>query len=250
MRRELLGIGRWTFYGLGLLGALLLLGAAPTPDTPEASSSGGVQVPVVLDGVRYEPEVFNRLWADLNRRGIYLCFTFARDGTFVAFSTKEACDDFLQKEWGLPPVIVPSLLSPPLRVRVEGTQVWVEPLEDADAAPSPPADGSGGMAPQQLCPLPDFYWSRNWEHILCQGWALNVSFGSQIGDLRQIPRPCAGSWNDCISSAQAPAGIRQLILWEHIHFQGNYFPIPAGWTAPDLRAFGWNDRVSSLYAQP
>ncbi|MCS7252093.1 MAG: hypothetical protein NZ572_06660 [Thermoflexus sp.] len=145
MRRELLGIGRWAFYGLGLLGALLGLGAAPAP---EASSSEGVQVPVVLDGVRYDPEAFNRLWADLNRRGIYLCFTFARDGTFVAFSTKEACDDFLWKEWGLPPVIVPSLPSPPLRVRVEGTQVWVEPLENPDAAPSPPAGGSGGMAPQ------------------------------------------------------------------------------------------------------
>ncbi|MCS7252094.1 MAG: hypothetical protein NZ572_06665 [Thermoflexus sp.] len=79
---------------------------------------------------------------------------------------------------------------------------------------------------------------------------MNVPPGSWIGDLRQIPGPCVGGGNDGISSAQAAAGIPQFILWEHIHFQGNYFSIPAGSTAPDLRASGWNDRASSLYAQP
>ncbi len=141
---------RRLLLGLGMLGALLGLGAAPTPETPPAE---GVQVPVVFDGVRYEPEEFNRIHADLHRRGIALCFTFARDGTFHAFSTKRACEEFLWKEWdqprGLPfkPIDLPPPVYP-LRIRMEEREgkvmVWVEPLVEPSSS-----DGSGGIAPLQ-----------------------------------------------------------------------------------------------------
>ncbi|HXF70433.1 MAG TPA: hypothetical protein VNK89_11565 [Thermoflexus sp.] len=138
--------------GLGMLGALLGLGAAPTPEAPPSCNPPeGVQVPVVLDGVRYEPEEFNRIEADLRRRGIALCFTFARDGTFHAFSTKEACEEFLWKEWdqprGLP--FKPIDLSPPVhpfRIRMEEREgkvfVWVEPIVEPSSS-----DGSDRITP-------------------------------------------------------------------------------------------------------
>ncbi|GEM_PF-1057853 len=251
---------RWVpiLFALALLG---LMGAAPppdgdpqgpapaTPDTPgrpgvmaePLTQTEGVQVPVILDGLRYEPEEFNRIQATLNRWGIHLCFTFSRNGALHAFSTKEACDRFLQEEWGNPPIAYPPPVRP-LRVWIEGNVVRVEPADEV-----PP---SGSLGPQQLCPPPDPFWSRNWEHIHCQGWELGVNAGGALSDLRQVPGPCAGNWNDCISSAQAATGISQLVMWEHINFQGNYLAIPRGWTAPDLREFNWNDRASSLYAQP
>ncbi len=127
MRRFVAWGLRRALAGLGMVGALLLMGAAPTPQAPP---SEGVQVPVVLDGVRYEPEEFNRIEADLRRRGIVLCFTVARDGTLHAFSNYlQGCDEFLQKEWGLPPkpLVYPPPVHP-LRVRVDGKNVWVEPI--------------------------------------------------------------------------------------------------------------------------
>ncbi len=240
------------FTGLGMVGVLLLMGSAPTPQAP---LSEGVQVPVVLDGVRYEPEEFNRIHADLRRRGVALCYTFSRDGTFHAFSAREACDEFFWKEWGQPRGLPFKSSNPPstwvpFRVRIEGNWVWVEPLGEPDASPPPSSRDSEEIASLQLCPPPDPYWSLNWEHILCQGSGLAVLPQAMLADLRQISGPCAGNWNDCISSAQAASGIYQLILWEHINFQGEYLRIPGGWTAPDLRAFNWNDRASSLYAQP
>jgi len=127
----------------GLLG----LGAAPTS---ESTPSGGVQVPVILDGVRYEPEEFNRIEADLRQRGIYLCYTFSRDGTLHAFSNYlQGCDEFFEKEWGLSrPLDYPPPVVHPLHVRVEEREgkvmVWVEPLVEPSSS-----DGSGGIAPLQ-----------------------------------------------------------------------------------------------------
>lgn len=122
---------RRLLLSLGILGALLGLGAAPTPEAPP---SEGVQVPVVLDGVRYEPEEFNRMEADLRRRGIVLCFTVARDGTLHAFSSYlPGCHEFLEREWRLSgPLVYPPPIYP-LRIRtgegkVKGVGVWVEPI--------------------------------------------------------------------------------------------------------------------------
>jgi len=111
---------------LGILGALLLLGAAPTPET---SPDEDVQVPVVLDGVRYAPDALNRMRVELNRQGIYLCYTFSRDGALHAFSSGlQGCHEFPQKEWGLPsrPLEYPPPVRP-FQVRVEGPIVYVEP---------------------------------------------------------------------------------------------------------------------------
>ncbi|HXF70434.1 MAG TPA: hypothetical protein VNK89_11570 [Thermoflexus sp.] len=125
---------RRALLGLGMLGALLGLGAVSTPEAPPSCNPPeGVQVPVVLDGVRYEPEEFNRIEADLRRRGIVLCFTVARDGTLHAFSNYlQGCHEFLQKEWGLSgPLVYPPPVYP-FRIRTEErdgkVMVWVEPI--------------------------------------------------------------------------------------------------------------------------
>ncbi len=134
--------------GLGMLGALLGLEAAPTPEAPP---SEGVQVPVVFDGVRYEPEEFNRIWADFDRRGVDLCFVLFK-GNLYAFSTLEGCNAFLQKiQPGGPPLTPPSPSDlRPLHMRVEGGGVWVgvEPIPES----SPPDDG---VEPQQICQQPN-----------------------------------------------------------------------------------------------
>jgi DNA-binding winged helix-turn-helix (wHTH) protein len=55
-------------------------------------------VPVILDGVRYEPEEFNRIQRELHSKGVYMIFMGdPQTGDFLAFSTEESCNEFAAK---------------------------------------------------------------------------------------------------------------------------------------------------------
>ncbi len=242
--RRFVGRGlRRALAGLGMVGALLLMGSAPTPQAPP---SEGVQVPVVLDGVRYEPEEFNRIHRELQAKGVFLIFMIdPQTGDFLAFSGEESCNEFAAKR-GLRPCIG----NPPPDASVgsvvrKGNITYVHPPDGSSFHSSTWEDSKA--QPSQVCPPFDLYWSKNWEHINCAGDSLWVAPNVAISDLRNVG---GQNWNDRISSAQAAAGIYREILYEHINYSGDKLYVWAGWLYPDLRELGWNDRASSLWTEP
>jgi hypothetical protein len=54
----------------------------------------------------------------------------------------------------------------------------------------------------------------------------------------------SGDWNDVISSLRTWVGT--VTLYEHINQGGSTLTFPPGKHIPDLRSYGWNDRVSSI----
>jgi hypothetical protein len=164
-----------------------------------------------LDGVPYEVEEFNRIVEELHSKGNYLITAVWSNGVGCNFTSLEKCDEYAAKH-GLHPC-------------------WERPAAESNAQPL------------QICPPPHSYWSRNWEHINCAGDELGVAPNVYLSDLRNV---LGENWNDRISSAQAATGIYREILYEHVNRGGDSLNVWAGWTYPDLRGQGWNDRASSL----
>jgi len=238
--------------GLTLVMAGLLWGQLPSggPCAPAwyrgHQIPAPVLVPVVLDRVRYEPEEFNRIHQELHSRGVYLIFTVdPQSGDLLAFSTEGGYNEWIAKR-GLPPCESRPTGERVGRVVIRGNVTYVFPSDDSDSCLQPKQEGSNAH-PLQACPPPDSYWSRNWEHINCGSASLWVAPNVAILDLRDV---YGENWNDKISSAQAATGIYRERLWEHINCGGDVLDVWSGWTYPDLRVYGWNDRASSLWTQP
>ncbi len=63
-----------------------------------------VQVPVVLDGVLYQPDEFNKIHCELNAKGINLgSLINPADGVFYAFASREDLKEFM-RQIGYPPL--------------------------------------------------------------------------------------------------------------------------------------------------
>ena len=81
--------------------ALLLVGIGAGGG--EGESPPPVLVPVILDGVRYEPEEFNRIERELHSKGVDLIYTLdPQNGDFLAFTTEEGYNEWATKH-GLRP---------------------------------------------------------------------------------------------------------------------------------------------------
>ena len=52
----------------------------------------------------------------------------------------------------------------------------------------------------------------------------SVTLPGSVGDLRDLPGPCLGNWNDCVSSLRISEGA-MVILWERDGFEGEFLPI-------------------------
>lgn len=234
----------WMWLGLGI--SLILLagtGASPAP----TAVCPPVDVPVVLDGVRYESGDFNGLQSELCGK-VDLIFTVdPQSGDFNAFTTKERFNEWAAKR-GLPAFDdgAGEEQMGPVLTR-DGDTIVCAPTDsvaDCEARLDQEEAPTSEAAPLQACPPPSSYYSRNWEHINCGGAALSVAPKISIADLRNVQ---GYNWNDRISSVQAAyGGVFYESLFEHINFQGSVFIAWAGYTYPDLRAYGWNDRASSL----
>ncbi len=194
MRRFVARGLRRTLAGLGMVGALLLMGAAPTP---QASPSEGVQVPVVLDGVRYEPEEFNRIHRELQAKGVFLIFMIdPQTGDFLAFPREDICNEFASKRGLRPCVGTPPPDATAGSVVRHGNVTYVYPPNGSDFHSL--MRGDSKAQPSQVCPPSELYWSKNWEHINCAGDSLWVAPNVAISDLRNVG---GRNWNDRISSA-------------------------------------------------
>ena len=67
-----------------------------------------MRIPVVLDGVRYEPEEFNLIHKKLHSEGVHMGFVVnPEDGALYAFTKIEGFDEFAAKQ-GLSPYYRPS----------------------------------------------------------------------------------------------------------------------------------------------
>ena len=234
---------RWMWLGPGI--SLILLtgtGANPEP-TAECPMPS---VPVILDGVRYELGELDGIRDELC--GKDLIYTVAPEsGDFHAFTTAERFNEWAAKN-DLPAFdnsAAEGKIGPVLER--DGDIIVCAPTDspaDCESRLDQEEAARSDAAPLQACPPPSSYFSRNWEHINCGGVALSVAPKISLADLRNVQ---GYNWNDRISSVQAAnGGVFYESLFEHINFQGSVFIAWAGYTYPELGAYGWNDRASSL----
>ncbi|MFO8009318.1 MAG: hypothetical protein R6U89_00745 [Dehalococcoidia bacterium] len=168
-------------------------------------------VPVILDGVYYEPAEFNRIHNELHAKGIYLGYCFDEEGTLLAFTTREGIDKWHEER---------------------GLRTITEICEAAEKA-----------GPTKIIPVEP--GSRdsvvsNWENINYGGNGFTVADNGTIDNLH------SSGWGDEISSV-LKADTYCEILWEDINQSGDHFSI-RWWKydEPNLGWYGWNDRASSL----
>lgn len=196
------------FPGLGSLD--------PSPASAfEPSKLGPVQVPVILDGVRYEPVAYNRIKDNLTSQGINLRYLLTRDAVaqgIVYVFTSEAKEKEFKRQRGLP-VDLPT----------PGSVSKLKPLSVTQI------------------PIAQYF-----EHISFQGDWLTLEAGSGNADLRNISCCGGGNWNDRISSVHVDTGVYSY-NWEHINFQGQLLTIMGWANVEDLRLYGWNDVISSVW---
>ena len=181
-----------------------------------------VSVPVILDGVRYEPGEFNRVHQELHSQGIYLDFTIDQQtGDYLAFTTKGGFN-----EWAVQ----------------RGLPLPFPGLAGGDSPAQPEQEGSSvSNVEPEAWQWPDPYWSRNWEHKNCEGDCLLVPPNYYISNLTIF------GFNDKISSVQPASGIVEEVLWEHKNAQGDALEVPAGQTYMNLKYWDFNDKASSLW---
>jgi len=200
------------FSGFGFPGPLPASAAEP-------SKLGPVQVPVILDGVRHEPQAYNRLKDNLIAQGIplrYLLTPEARkQGHIYVFTSAGKEKEFLIKN---------------------GFQVV-----DLSTVGKPSKSSGGQVLPAVYTPVTIYA-----EHINLTGAHFWQNAGSGIADLRTKPCCNGGNWNDRISSLLAESGAYSY-NWEHINYQGYLLTAMGYVDVPDLRIYGWNDLISSLW---
>jgi len=216
--------------------------SGPTTECPP------VDVPVILDAVRYESAEFNDLQSELCGKVDLIYTVNPQNGDLHAFTAKERFNEWAAKK-GLPAFDDAAIEGGmgPILTR-DGDTIVCAPTDSAEECQSrvdqeDATKSQSNVEPLQVCPPPSSYYSKNWEHNNCGGWSLWVAPRTSIADLRNVG---GYNWNDRISSVQAATGVYYESVFEHINFKGDVFVAWAGYTYPDLRAYGWNDRGSSL----
>jgi hypothetical protein len=248
---------------LAILGIALLGAGAPSHHAAIAEEidediseteyppSFDVKVPVILDGVRYEPEGFNRIQRELYPKRAYLIATIDnQNGDFLAFTSVEKYNEYATKV-GLPPYSGPPKNEQKLQYVTVGNRVYVFAAGDSNAHPQIErvtkkeglSDSNAG--PCLTCGTPDDFWSDNWDKTYCVGpRQLSVAPDTHIRDLSESP----GNWSDIISSIQVASDYDVWVeaLWEDINFEGAGFLGSHGTNYPNLGEYGWDERASSL----
>ncbi|MFA4835366.1 MAG: hypothetical protein WC749_04760 [Dehalococcoidia bacterium] len=210
-------------------------------DTPQT-----VSVPVILDGVLYQPDEFNVIHAELHSKGIYLISMInPKDQAFYCFTSTERYNEYAKTQ------DLPVITHPPMGERVGKV------IKDTDGnvtilAPDSANSYSTGSSESALdtpstrtclsCPSPISGYAQNYEHISCGGDLLTVQYNASVPSL--VPY----NWNDKISSA---IGLDTAldwveILYEHINYGGDQFLVYETITISNLGNYGWNDRASSI----
>ncbi len=206
----------------GSLGQVALLGPISVSASGE-SELGPVSVPVILDGVRHEPDSFNHMIGRFASQKINLRYLLTpeavKQGVIYVFTSEQKEREFLRKH-GLP------LHEPPTR------------------NPPVPRSSRGVLQPAGATQAINVFF---WQDINQGGDILVTVTGDQYPDLRQ--EPCGGcsppNWNDQISSVWVPGGAAAW-NWEHINYQGARLTITGALYISDLRPYGWNDIISSI----
>ncbi len=206
-----------------------LLGPSSTAGskTTRGKAQRPVTVPVLIDGVLYDPKDIHRF-----------------DGQtlhFIAPSSKRPTLQALTGEqW-------PTMLRTYVQV---GNVASVLQWEDIviGGPPSPPSGGgteppNGGGVVIEPPPPPAAFFSDS----QFQGDYLWLSHGQEWSDLTRVMRGDAWdrkSWNDTISSVSPNPSVGLVVLCEDINLGGASLSIPEA--VRDLTLFGWNDRTSSI----
>jgi hypothetical protein len=200
------------FSGFGLLG--------PTP----ASASGGskvgpVQVPVILDGVRYESDDYNRLKDSLTAQGTILRYVLTpeaqKQGLVYVFTSEKGEWEFKIKH---------------------GFRVDLPSPVDLPKSPSVLALTTASYTPLVI------YWEGIYftqSHLIAQA-------GTGNNDLRNVPCCNGGNWNDRISSVDVGDGAASY-NWENINYQGARLTIGGPLSLSNLAQIGWDDVISSFW---
>ncbi len=197
-----------------LLIAVPILGADNTSvDTAEVPP---VSVPVILDGVKYQPDEFNRINSELHSKGVYLgSVVDPEDGSLVAFTSSKEMDNWLKKR-GFPT-----------------TQDILESAEKYGPATIIKLESSEKAGATKEWPT----MVSNWENINYGGSGFGLSYGI-INNLH------SSGWGDRISSIDVGSQ-RAEIVYENINQSGSWHLfVMAGHS--NLHSIGWGDRISSL----
>ena len=152
-----------------------------------------VSVPVILDGVPYKADEFNRIHSELYAKGIYIGSLFDSDnGILIAFTSIEGFEAYT-KEHGLP--------------SIKETLESAKKAEPASIVFLDPKEKGG-----QLKEWPTMV--SNWENINYGGSGFGLSYGV-INNLH------SSGWGDRISSIDVGSQRTELV-WENINQSGEY----------------------------
>lgn len=180
------------------------------PDRPPP-----VSVPVILDGVLYQADEFNRLQNELYPKPAYVIATAdPKDGTMLAFTSTEAMDKLLEEQ---------------------GLQTTKEIREAAEKGEPASIEI---LKPREAGARSDYVVS-NWENISYGGSGFTVAPSGTINNLGSI------GWDNRISSVEAAYDYAE-ILYENINLGGQSFLIRPNEDWWNLHNYGWGDRASSL----
>jgi hypothetical protein len=175
-----------------------------------------VFVPVILDGIRYEPEEFNRINSVLFSNGVDLIYNInSVDGILYAFTTVEGYNEYIIRR-GLPSYLkLDDNRQPMNELRM------VNNSQTAYAAVYP-------------------YLGKFYEHINYLGAYLSMALDTVVPDLRTY------NFNDRISSLST-FEYSYSYLYQDINYGGSVL-IHDGMKGPipSLVPYGWNDRISSI----
>ncbi|MDA8217873.1 MAG: hypothetical protein M0Z94_09690 [Dehalococcoidales bacterium] len=172
--------------------------------------------PVVVDGVRYQPEEISRF----NGRALRFIWDkkSAAEGVIYAFTTAQGLERYLKEQWNWSPSAKP-------------------PTAGSSATLAEP---SAIIGPESVDP----YWTLFYEHDGFDGNSIRLEPGACFGDLTSWP----AGWNDRISSLKVATAASWTVLYEDIMMSGSQHWEQSGVERPSLSPFGWNDRASSVCA--
>jgi hypothetical protein len=213
------------------LGRASLLGPASSkPSQARGKAQRPVTVPVLIDGVLYDPKDIHRF-----------------DGQILHFvgpsATRKTLQAFTGEQW-------PTILRTYVQLNNAGSILhWKDIIEGGGAenvTPSTPGQAAGesgsGVVVEPSSASAGFFSDSNFG-----GDYLWLSRGNEWRDLTKVMRGDAWdrhSWNDTISSVSPIVGWGLVVLCDDINLGGASLSIPA--PVRDLTPFGFNDRTSSI----
>ena len=210
-------------------GRASMLGPAAAKPSRRRPAQRPVKVPVLIDGVLYDPKDIHRFDGQILH--------------FVGPSGDRPLKAFTGDQW-------PTALRTFIQYQsVAGSLQWKNIIEGG-GPPGPGGQGTSGSEPtggngvvvEPPPPPAGFYSDNNFE-----GDWLWLDHGKEWSDLTRVYRGDfynRQSWNDCISSVSPVPNLGLVVLCEDINLGGASLSVP--FAARDLGLFGWNDRTSSI----